>query len=98
MSTLFLLGKIVATPEALERARACEIELLDLLSRHAHGDWGDLDAHDKRANQAALKSGARIFSAYGEGDAKLWIITDAAYSPENPRERQVTTILRPEDY
>jgi hypothetical protein len=85
----FALGRIVATPGALEAAgpEGC----LVLLRRHAAGDWGDLDAHDLRENGRALKTGARIFSAYETSRAgRIWIITEA--------DRSSTCILLPEEY
>jgi hypothetical protein len=78
VSARFELGRIVATPGAIDRAEAVGVNLLGLLARHARGDWGDLGAQDKRANEDALKSGARILSAYGTGDTKLYVITEAA--------------------
>lgn len=86
----FELGHIVATPAALARIEEHELDVLTLLVRHAQGDWGDLDSHDKRANDEALRYGSRLFSAYGEGASKLWIITEA--------DRSSTCVLRPEDY
>jgi hypothetical protein len=74
----FELGRIVATPGALELAEAYGIDFSMLLDRHVTGDWGDLGAEDKRANDDAVKSGARILSSYGQEPRKLWIITDAA--------------------
>ena len=35
-----------------------------LLVRHAAGDWGDLGAEGRRANDRAVTSGARIVSAF----------------------------------
>lgn len=58
--------------------------------RHVRGDWGDLDEQDKQANDKALQDGSRILSAYGKGETKLWIITEA--------DRSATTILRPDEY
>ncbi len=85
----FPLGRIVATPGALALLDAVEVG--DLLGRHAAGDWGDLDAHDRRENGRALKTGARIFSAYETSKGgRVWIITEA--------DRSSTCILRPEEY
>jgi hypothetical protein len=72
--------------------------LREILTRHYSGDWGEVDKHDHAVNEAALRTGARILSAYTVAGIKLWIITDAAYDSDRPRVRQVTTILRPEDY
>jgi hypothetical protein len=68
---------VVATPEAIVRAKRHDVSLAALLLRHQFGDWGDLDAHDRNANEAALVDGSRIMSVYGEGDRKLYVITDA---------------------
>ncbi len=65
--------------------------LADLLRRHANGDWGDLSPDDRRANEQALKTGARVFSVYDlKSGVKLWVITEA--------DRSSTTILLPEEY
>jgi hypothetical protein len=88
---LFPLGQLVATPGAIEVMERLGIAPLALLSRHVSGDWGDIDPEDKGLNEAALETGARIFSVYGPpGDHRLWVITEA--------DRSATTILRPEDY
>ena len=64
-----------------------------VLSRHLTGDWGDLDASDKRANDRALnpKDPLRVFSSYDLlPDEPLWCITE--------HDRSVTTLLLPGDY
>ncbi len=90
MSALFALGRIVATPGALEALTEAQTAPSELLHRHASGDWGELDAHDRRENQRALKSGTRIFSAYETPAGRLWVITEA--------DRSSTCILLPEEY
>ena len=61
------------------------------LDRHARGDWGEVDAEDKQANQDALVHGERLLSAYRTSlDVRIWVITEA--------DRSVTTILLPEEY
>ena len=70
--------------------KAQGIDGLALLSRHVTGDWGDLGEEDKQENELSVRKGFRILSAYGKGDRKLWVITEA--------DRSVTTILRPDDY
>ena len=87
---LFKLGRLVATPGALE---ACSREhLTDCLNRHVRGDWGIMCAEDQQSNVEALSDNLRIFSAYpidlalpcsGHGDNCLWVITEA--------DRSVTT-------
>jgi len=87
----FELGCIVATPGALARAKEHGLSLAELLSRHLVGDWGDLGADDRRENELAVKRGdLRIFSSYGVGDRKLWVITEA--------DRSSTCVLCPEEY
>lgn len=88
----FPLGRVMATPGALETMARCGIDGHGLLRRHSRGDWGNLDAHDKAANDFAVGHGLRILSAYGAPDDPdcLWVITEA--------DRSVTTILRPEEY
>lgn len=65
---------------------------LDLLARHAAGDWGDVDPGDQRANQRAVSAGLEVQSAYElPGDlTRIWIVTTG--------DRALTTILRPSEY
>ena len=73
MSSLFPPGQIVATPGALDALRGSGPALAVLLARHLSGQWGDLDAHDQQANDAALRDGSRLLSAYtlDDGTAHL---------------------------
>jgi hypothetical protein len=62
-----------------------------LLTRHANGDWGDLDEHDRRENEISLKNGLRILSSYTLGNGeKIWVITEA--------DRSSTCLLLPSEY
>jgi hypothetical protein len=94
---IFPLGRTVATPGALERAGP--LRIAQCLVRHALGDWGCVCEADKRTNDAAVKHGDRVLSAYpidpsrpsqGHGENTLWIITEW--------DRSVTTALLPEEY
>ena len=87
---LFALGQTLTTPGALVVMQDVGISPLSLLSRHQRGDWGDMDKDDKEANDSALNTKARIFSAYIFDTVKLWVITEA--------DRSSTTILLPEEY
>jgi hypothetical protein len=62
------------------------------LARHASGDWGLVDASDKRANDdRALIEGTRLLSAYELANGtRIWIITEA--------DRAATTVLLPAEY
>jgi hypothetical protein len=84
-------GRVVATPAALELLGRYGKTPSEYLDRHLAGDWGALDAHDYRENERALKTGARLFSAYAVSPLnRLWIITEA--------DRSSTTLLLPNDY
>ena len=84
----FPLGQVAITGNATLRLSTEEV--LTALRRHAAGDWGDLCPEDMLANDSALEHLGRLLSAYGEGQHRFWIITEADHS--------VTTILLPEDY
>lgn len=90
-SPLFPLGQLFTTPGALAAMLAAGDSPAHFLSRHARGDWGDLDGFDHLQNAEALRDGLRILSAYQtSGGVKLWVITEA--------DRATTTILLPEEY
>lgn len=88
--TLFALGQVVSTSNALRFAEAEQIDLLALLARHHSGDWGDVCEEDRESNEEALLMQLRIMSSYNFPHDKIWIITEA--------DRSVTTILLPSDY
>lgn len=100
---LFPLGQVVATPGALELLAKHGVAPATLLQRHAGGDWGQLDASDRQANDEAIAHGFRVLSCYvlplqGAGAAdgpaadadRIWIISEA--------DRTSTTILQPSEY
>jgi len=88
----FHVGQIVATPGALRALEDAGVPPVELLGRHVHGDWGDLDDEDKQTNEDALQHGGRIFSAYvlTLTQTKIWVITEA--------DRSSTCLLLPEEY
>lgn len=89
--SLFPLGQVVATPGALQALEDSGESPSYYLSRHARGEWGEIDAEDKAANDLALREGSRLLSAYTTSQGgKLWIITEA--------DRSVTTLLLPSEY
>ena len=90
MTAPFPLGRILATPGALEALREAGEDPFGYLARHASGDWGDLCEHDRRENERALKNGWRILSSYPVGEKRVWVITEA--------DRSCTTILLPSEY
>jgi hypothetical protein len=84
----FSLGRVVATPAALELVGWAGAYAL--LTRHVNNDWGDLEAFDRRQNTRALETGARLFSAYETPSGRVWIITEA--------DRSSTCVLTPSEY
>jgi hypothetical protein len=89
------LGRVVAT--AALAAAVPHHQITALLDRHTSGDWGDLDAEDKTANDEAARTGdGRILSSYDTPDyGKIWIITnDIRGDGDGP----VTTVLFHDDY
>ena len=88
---LFPLGRIVATPGALQALEAAGQQPAEFLDRHVSGDWGELDEEDKRENEFSVRNGFRILSSYTtRAGEKIWIITEA--------DRSATTFLLPEEY
>ena len=77
--------------------------LLECLTRHNTGDWGDLDPDDIAVNNHALRHRTgRLLSVYTvpaaivadtNTDDTIWIITDDLDDPDT-----ATTILWPSDY
>lgn len=88
---LFSLGKIVATPAALEVLERASQSPVEFLRRHQEGDWGDCGQADKAENELSVREGLRIFSVYHTvAGEKLWVITEA--------DRSSTCILLPDEY
>lgn len=86
----FKLGRILATPAAIEAVDRASISIVDLLIRHLRGDWGDLSESDRQQNELALIAGGRLLSSYPLAEARLWIVTEA--------DRSSTTLLLPDEY
>jgi hypothetical protein len=100
-TAIFNPGQVVVTAalyHEIEKQGMEPVALVPYLDRHVTGDWGEVDAHDRKVNDDALKTGARILSAYDMPRiGRIWIITDAAYT-DDVRTRQVTTVMFPSDY
>jgi hypothetical protein len=93
----FCLGKLVATPNALEALQRNNVSGFTYISQHAVGEWGELSDNDAYFNDLAVQDGSRILSAFSLPDkTRIWVITDASVDQKGTRE--VTTILLPEDY
>lgn len=86
----FALGQCVITRAAMAFCDKRGLVPLELLTRHARCDWGDLGTHDRGLNQTALREGGRIFSAYNWHGERFYVITEA--------DRSSTCILLATDY
>jgi len=87
----FPLGRVVATPDALEALQEAGQSPAFFLDRHAVGDWGSVCDDDKQANDEALVNGGRLLSAYKTlKGVRLWVISEA--------DRSSTCVLLPENY
>jgi len=87
----FDLGKLVATPGALEALLNAGQSPMDFLGRHVRADWGECCEEDRQANEDALRSGEWLLSVYRTAKGtKIWIITEA--------DRSSTCILLPQEY
>jgi hypothetical protein len=85
----FDLGPLCITPKAAKAIPAREV--LQALARHASGDWGLLNPHDRQQNEDALRHGNRLVSIYRSSTGqRFYVITEAS--------RDFTTVLLPEDY
>ena len=90
MKPRFKLGALVATPGAIELLASAGVPVWSLVSRHVSGNYGEVDEHDRQANEDAIASGERILSAYTVAGERVWVLTEA--------DRSSTCVLRPEDY
>jgi len=85
------LGRLLATPAAVDAIQSAGASIYALVNRHACGDWGDLPEADREQNDLSVVSGRRVLSCYPlGGELKVWIVTEA--------DRSTTTILLPEEY
>jgi hypothetical protein len=94
----FNLGRLVATPAALEAIRNEGKTPFVFVARHAVGDWGDdLSEEDRHLNDEAVRDGSRILSAFvlSTSQERLWCITEAE---DDNGQREATTLLLSSEY
>lgn len=85
----FALGEIILTPGAASKLLPDDVA--DAVSRHARGDWGELDLADRELNDQRLTNGGPIASIYTASNGlKFYVLTEA--------DRTTTTVLLPEEY
>jgi len=93
---IFPIGKIVATPAALEAIQDSGQSPFFFLDRHSHGDWGEIGQENAAVNDQALSDGERLLSAYRTlKGVRLWIVTEAT---NDDGERELTSLILPEEY
>ena len=97
MESKFLLGRLAATrgvADKIEESKDFARFARRSFNRYISGDWGELDASDKRQNdEALLRNDNRLFAEYthdGHPEWRLWIITEW--------DRSATTLLFPDEY
>lgn len=89
LTPVFDAGHIITGSTAQERLAPEEIKAA--LVRHLQGDWGILDADDRRQNLRALAAGRSLQSVYESANGiNLWVVTEA--------DRSLTSVLLAEDY
>ncbi|HOZ67534.1 MAG TPA: type I restriction endonuclease subunit M [Burkholderiaceae bacterium] len=108
---LFFPGQVVATPDSIALMQLHQFSAAALLNRHLHGDFGDVHPDDLELNKNALVDGSRILSCFRLSSPEkimatprskrhllptVWVISDAVEG--DPRQREVTTFLTPENY
>ena len=84
----FALGQFGITRAAA--GRLTPEEMADEIARHARGDWGDIGPDNAAENELPLREGSRLLSAYGRGDGRFRIITEA--------DRSAATVLLAEGF
>lgn len=89
VSAKFNLGQTVAT-QGVARSLSPD-EILASFPRHQSGDWSELDADDRNANERALLEEGRLVSRYRSvNGTPFYVITEW--------DRSLTTVLLPKEY
>ena len=92
----FQVGRLLATPAALEELDKAGQSVHEFLAKHIQGDWGCVCAEDAAANDTSIQDGSRILSAYVlKTNVKLWLISEAS---DDRGQRSCTTALLPSEY
>jgi hypothetical protein len=96
LAAKFSLGRLAATPGALEAMEASGQTPEFFIAKHLAGDWGEVGAEDWQLNDEAVRDGSRLLSVYRTlRGIRLYVITEAA---DDKGHRAATTILLPEEY
>lgn len=92
-ATRHALGRIVATPAAVQFLTSANLAWEELLERHAKGDWGSTGDSGRAANEETIQTEiGTVLSVYHLPAGTIWIATSLA-GPET-----YTTFLLPEEW
>lgn len=77
LKPLFHPGRLLVTPDALEKLRANRIPIISVMLRHIAGDWGILSDDDRAQNDLSIAAGLRLLSIYPLPDgARIIVVTE----------------------
>lgn len=87
----FQLGRIFATPGAIDALEESKESAQTFINRHARLEQGELSGEDLKENLFSVNKSLRIFSAFKTAKCvRIWVISEA--------DRSATTILLPSEY
>jgi hypothetical protein len=75
LKPLFHPGRLLVTPEALDKLRASRIPVISVMLRHIAGDWGIVSDDDRAQNDLSVAAGLRLLSIYPLPDGARIIVT-----------------------
>lgn len=75
LKPLFKPGRLLVTPDALEKLRANQIPVISVVLRHIAGDWGIVSDDDRAQNDLSVAAGLRLLSIYLLPDGARIIVT-----------------------
>jgi len=64
LKPLFHPGRLLVTPEALEKLQANQVPVISVMLRHIAGDWGIVSDDDRAQNYLSIAAGLRLLSIY----------------------------------
>ncbi|MEZ0606161.1 hypothetical protein ACAX43_29150 [Paraburkholderia sp. IW21] len=77
LKPLFYPGRLLVTPDALEKLRANQIPVISVMLRHIAGDWGIVSDDDHAQNNLSVAAGLRLLSIYPLPDgARVIVVTE----------------------
>ncbi|MFM0526443.1 hypothetical protein PQR11_15830 [Paraburkholderia strydomiana] len=77
LKPLFHPGRLLVTPEALEKLRANQIPVISVMLRHIAGDWGIVSDDERAQNDLSVMAGLRLLSIYPLPDgARIIVVTE----------------------